>query len=231
MLKRGLTATSYISAAEAAAIDTELFKFWSVDQLMELAGLSCAVAVTKAYPKKRRVLCVAGKGNNGGDCIVAARHLKLFGYEPTVVYPIPSTNPLFHNLVAQCRDLEIPVLNIISDLRTESFDLVLDGIFGFSFRGTSVRPPFDEIITAIKESRLPICSIDVPSGWDVEKGNVGKIGFDPETLISLTAPKKCAAMFNGKNHFLGGRFISQKIAEKYGLRLPRYPGVEQVVRL
>lgn len=56
---------------------------FSVDQLMELAGLSVATATCKAFPPSEysRVLVVAGPGNNGGDALVAARHLKHFGYK------------------------------------------------------------------------------------------------------------------------------------------------------
>ena len=43
------------------------------------------------------------------------------------------------------------------------------------------------------------------SGWDVENGDPE--GFQPEMLISLTAPKKCAKFFKGKWHYLGGRSV------------------------
>ena len=55
----------------------QFFAGFSVDQLMELAGLSVASALVDAYPKSKRVLIVAGPGNNGGDGLVAARHLYL----------------------------------------------------------------------------------------------------------------------------------------------------------
>ena len=55
---------------------------FSVDQLMELAGLSVACSVYAEYPPSshERVLVIAGPGNNGGDGLVAARHLYHFGY-------------------------------------------------------------------------------------------------------------------------------------------------------
>ena len=61
---------------------------------MELAGLSVAQAThdfLKLQPGKR-ILIVAGPGNNGGDGIVAARHLQMFGYKCTLVYPKAATN-------------------------------------------------------------------------------------------------------------------------------------------
>ena len=61
-------------------------------------------------------------------------------------------------------------------------------------------------------------------GWDVENGNPE--GIQPEFLVSLTAPKKCALLFKGKHHYLGGRFVPPDLAKKYELNLPPYPGSE-----
>ena len=84
-------------------------------------------------------------------------------------------------------------------------DVLLDAIFGFSFK-PPVRAPFDAALTLISDSKLPIVSVDIPSGWDVEKGNAAGVGLNPDVLISLTAPKEGARGFKGR-HFLGGRFV------------------------
>lgn len=79
-------------------------------------------------------------------------------------------------------------------------------------------------------AQIPIVSIDVPSGWDVQHGNLDNKGLDPELLISLTYPKECARFYMGR-HFLGGRFISPRMAAKYDLDLPEFPEGEQCVEL
>lgn len=201
---------------EAQDIDVELMSTpgFSIDQLMELAGLSVAAAVHAAYPPTThpRVLVVCGPGNNGGDGLVAARHLKLFGYEPRVHYPKRSRREeaarLFGNLVHQCDMMGVPFIDTLPEAPEirASTDLVLDAIFGFSFSG-AMRAPFDDIVATMREAAVPIASVDVPSGWDVEKGNVSGDGLEPDMLISLTAPKLLAIHFKGAHHFLGGRFV------------------------
>uniref|UniRef100_A0A7E4ZQ61 NAD(P)H-hydrate epimerase n=1 Tax=Panagrellus redivivus TaxID=6233 RepID=A0A7E4ZQ61_PANRE len=225
----------YLNQEDAIAIDQELFNEYgfSVDQLMELAGLSCAQAVASLYPKGK-VLVIAGPGNNGGDGIVAARHLKLFGYTPSILYPKPSKNDLMQRLVKQTTLMDISYLESLPSDYPSDFKVVVDAIFGFSFK-PPIRDPFGDILkTLIKhQSTLPIFSIDIPSGWHVEDGPPADDGtaLRPHGLISLTAPKLCARRFQGCAHFLGGRFVPDSLAKKYSLNLPTYPGTLGYLRL
>lgn len=45
--------------------------------------------------KGKRILVACGPGNNGGDGLVAARHLFHYGYQPTIYYPKQSKNELY----------------------------------------------------------------------------------------------------------------------------------------
>ncbi|KAI9681862.1 MAG: hypothetical protein M1822_006939 [Bathelium mastoideum] len=224
-----------LGAKNAAALDKELMSdgAYSIDQLMELAGLAVSQAVYKFQPpeKGRRVLVACGPGNNGGDGLVAARHLWHYGYQPTMYYPKQSKNELYQRLSKQLKDLDIPFTEDFDSALKQS-DQVVDSIFGFSFEG-EVREPFPKVIEALRDTRVPVLAVDAPSSWNIENGppnsGPGK-GFMPEALISLTAPKPLVKWFKGR-HFVGGRFLSKTVADKYDLDVPPYQGIDQIVEV
>ena len=221
--------TGYLNAKDAAALDAELMSTpgFSLEQLMELAGLAVAEAVYEVNnedaenSRKKRVLLVCGPGNNGGDGLVAARHLVHFGLEAEIVYPKPSAKQHFINLIKQCEDMNIPVMKEVP--QDNKYDIIVDSIFGFSFDSTStIREPFataiKDMIRLQKDQNAKMVSVDVPSGWDVDGGDLTGENFSPDVLISLTAPKMSAKKFKGR-HFVGGRFLPPGIAEKYGVKV------------
>jgi len=232
-------ALRFLTAKLAQQIDEELMSTagaFSLDQLMELAGLACAQTLATVYNKEKypRVLVCCGPGNQGGDGLVAARHLGMFGYQPTIWMPKPGSKDIYQRLKTQCDNMKIqtiPPSNDVDTLRDAlaRSDVVLDAIFGFSFK-PPVRAPFDTALPLISKSGLPVVSVDIPSGWDVEMGNAAGVGLNPDVLLSLTAPKEGSRLFTGR-HFLGGRFVPKTMEEKFQLNLPEYPGFSQIVEL
>lgn len=232
---------SFLHQQAAQQLDQDLMGSlgFSIDQLMELAGLSVACSIASEYPivTHSKVLVLAGPGNNGGDGLVAARHLHHFGYSVTICYPKHTDKPLYHGLVTQCQSLDIPFLSadyVCSMPLDQQANIVVDALFGFSFKGTP-REPFDNLIRSMasisSSSSASVVSVDIPSGWDVELGDIHSTDLRPDMLVSLTAPKLCAKSFDGRYHYLGGRFIPPQIVEKYGLKLPHYPSTAQCVKI
>ncbi|KAH7483421.1 NAD(P)H-hydrate epimerase [Fusarium oxysporum f. sp. matthiolae] len=225
-----------LGAKAAAALDQELMSTgaFSIDQLMELAGLAVSQAVYRLQPLEsgRRILVACGPGNNGGDGLVAARHLRQYGYSPSVFYPKRSKNDLYQRLAKQLEDLEVPFVDDFSSA-LNSTDHVVDAIFGLYFFSGEVREPFPAVIQALQDTKLPVTAVDAPSSWDIEDGppksGLGS-SFMPTALISLTAPKPLVKHFKGR-HFIGGRFVTPSIAKKYDFEAPEYKGVDQVVEV
>ncbi|GAA0152050.1 oxidase [Lithospermum erythrorhizon] len=126
---QGPDSITYLKQNEAAEIDEILMGplGFSVDQLMELAGLSVATAIAEVFKSSEysRVLAICGPGNNGGDGLVAARHLYHFGYKPTICYPKRTSKPLYNGLVTQ-----------VSAFTQFHFDLVVPSYISSAYAGT-----------------------------------------------------------------------------------------------
>ncbi|KAJ2779071.1 hypothetical protein H4R18_004226 [Coemansia javaensis] len=218
----------YLGQRAAQQIDVDLMSIhgFAIEQLMELAGLSVAESIAAEYARGRVLLCI-GPGNNGGDGLVAARHLSQYGYRPALYYPKQPQKPLYTSLLQQCRAFQIPLVQDLPAAIADC-DLIVDAIFGFSFAGPP-RAPFCDALDALRAADKPVVSVDIPSGWDVDEGDRGHAGLRPDMLVSLTAPKRCAEHFAGRFHYLGGRFVPPEMARDLGL--PSYPGTSNCIRL
>lgn len=231
---------SYIDAATAQRVDDLLMTDpgFSINQLMELAGFAVATAVhdfmetsENSGAPSGKVLVLSGPGNNGGDGLVAARHLKHFGFDPEVYYP-KYKGSLFTSLKAQCEQLGIGIFTDLPEgTSAAEYSIIVDALFGFSFKGPAREPYAAAMKQFLIQSVSPVLSVDIPSGWDVEKGDVFQTGFEPDGVISLTVPKLCMRNYRGQ-HYVGGRFVPPVLAEELGIRVPDYGrSPAQVVRL
>lgn len=215
----------FINAETSQKVDQQLMGdySYSIDQLMEIAGLTVAKVVNQEFvkDKKCKIITLCGPGNNGGDGLVASRFLKEFGNEVDILYPKRnSKNELYKRLVTQCENYEIDIMEKTFETKEEyekmfdKYDFIIDALFGFSFKG-EIRQPFKTIIDAMKKFENKIISVDIPSGFDINNGNIFNT-FVPKGLISLTLPKLCSKSFTGE-HYLGGRFVPKKLFAKFNL--------------
>lgn len=99
------------------------------------------------------------------------------------------------------------------------YQLILDGIFGFSFKGP-IKPKFATVFGFLKSAKAPIVSIDVPSGWEVESGNVNDT-FVPAANISLGSIKHCMKGYAGV-HYFAGHFMPASLLAEFGVTNPVY---------
>ncbi|SOV19606.1 pyridoxal 5'-phosphate synthase, putative [Plasmodium gaboni] len=217
---------TYLSQDLSQKIDNELMSDeigYTTEQLMELAGLSISQIIFKEYKPNefKKILICCGPGNNGGDGLVAARHLKQFGYDIMILYPKVNDKTLFKRLLKLLEHYEINVLRSITPSDLDNYDLIIDSIFGFSFKGEP-RKPFDEIIQMINNSNKVVVSVDVPSGINIDSGlSTNSLFINSDMNISLMLPKQGLINYK-KKHYLGGRFIPLSIIKKYNLKVPSF---------
>ncbi|MDD2755355.1 MAG: NAD(P)H-hydrate dehydratase [Methanothrix sp.] len=160
-----------ISAEEMNALDINCRYFGLLPlQLMENAGAALAREIA-ARSKGKRIAIVAGRGNNGGDAFVAARHLD--GFDVTVYLlgrskDIATEEAKRNWQILERLDYDLRMIADSVDLSLEKSDLIVDAIFGTGVRGT-IKGLEAQAIDAINSSGKPVISVDVPSGQGTNK--------------------------------------------------------------
>jgi NAD(P)H-hydrate epimerase len=186
------------TATQMAQVDRIMMDELGVDvlQLMEAAG----VAVTEAVRRRlggdvagKRVLLLAGSGGNGGDALVAARHLLARGAAPRVVLAKPPEAlpgvTAHQERIARSIGAPIAAMPDGATAFAEPYDLIVDGVLGFSGRGDP-RGAIAELIRLANDHPAPILAIDLPSGLDASSGEPGDPCIRAEATVALVLPKR-----------------------------------------
>jgi NAD(P)H-hydrate repair Nnr-like enzyme with NAD(P)H-hydrate epimerase domain len=105
--------------------------------------------------------------------------------------------------------------------------LVIDALFGFSFKGPTVREPYRQMLVIqeqFQRAGSKVVAVDVPSGWPVDAVSAADLEHCvsrvvPDCVISLTAAKPAATLAErlGAKHYLGGNFLPPALAARFGL--------------
>ena len=136
---------------------------------MERAGEGLARAVGKHAPAGR-IAIVCGKGNNGGDGLVAARLLRQAGRDVDVLAVWP-TEWMGEDAQAQVKVLPGPAPVPFHPDRLQKAHAIVDAVLGTGFEGEP-RDPADAVILAINSARARVIAADVPSGVNASTGEV-----------------------------------------------------------
>ncbi|HEX5936998.1 MAG TPA: NAD(P)H-hydrate dehydratase [Actinomycetota bacterium] len=178
-----------------------------VEDLMERAGRAVARAAREvaggAYGRRAVVVC--GKGNNGGDGLVAARHLDRLGLRTTVVLledPEALREPAFSNAR---RLSEVPQVRVRTfherglDRELARADVAVDALFGTGFRGMP-EDAWAAAIAALNVSEAPVVAVDIPSGVHGGTGAVEGEAVRAQLTVTFGAAKLGAVLMPGAEH-------------------------------
>jgi len=203
----GLT---YVTAEEMRRIDQAAIEEYGIDvlSLMENAGAAAAILARRIMGGntcQKRIACLAGKGNNGGDGFVASRHLHNWGAEVATVLSSEKEG-LGEIAVRQLRSIEamgVPVLDASADLA--GFDLLLDALLGYNVKGAP-REGVANIIRKANDSRIPILAVDIPSGLDPTTGEPNDPCIIAKATVTLALPKT-GFLNPASRRFVGDLFL------------------------
>ena len=167
--------------------------------LMENAGIKTVELIKELLPGRegKKVVVLAGKGNNGGDGLVIARHLINTGIEvETFLMAFP--DEISHDSFINYKVLERISSKIYQLLGEEdlgqlmlsllSADLVVDAIYGNGFQG-SINDFEARVVQMVNCSNLPVVAVDVPSGVEADTGKVNGQAIKASYTVSFALPK------------------------------------------
>ena len=162
--------------------------------LMENAGRGITECLLKRKPKSVLVCC--GRGNNGGDGFVIARHLDQAGIPVRVILfanPRDLLGDAFLNY-SMIYHSDIP-LDLFPKVGEEGFrkqleevDWVVDALVGTGQKG-SLRPPFDMAAKMINQSGKKVLAVDIPSGMDADTGEITEPTIKANLTVTMVTPK------------------------------------------
>ena len=161
-----------------------------------------------------RVLIVAGSGNNAGDGYVVADLLNIEGIEVEILLikdKFSEDGRYYFNRCLQ-KDIKYTVLDENTDYNTlrgkfDSYDYILDCIYGTGFRG-EVREPVYSLIKALNDSKAFVVSADINSGMNGDTGE-SNICVNSDLTVSIGFLKKGLVSEEGKKHI--GKLVNMDI--------------------
>jgi len=185
-----------ISSRESRIIDRNSeYLGVSTLQLMENAGRAVADEAAARFPKDSEIIVYAGTGRNGGDGMVAARHLAGRGYHVTFVLlgnetEIHDETTLgnWRAITAMSDTVKIELIQDSSQLLPRKCDVVIDALLGTGARGT-LRQPMMRAVEIMNEMRCFKLAIDVPTGIQSDTGDVLGVALKADLTVTFHATK------------------------------------------
>lgn len=169
----------------------------SYRQMMENAGAAAAALALRTWPRAKSAAVFCGKGNNGGDGFVAARHLANAGL--AVRLYLVEGEPVTTDAIYNCglaREMGLPVLaaDTLDEPEQAEFlqsaDLILDGVYGTGFHGT-LRPEGLAAARRMNDAPGRVLALDLPSGLEADSGTAAEGAVQADLTVTFHAAKPC----------------------------------------
>lgn len=196
-----------LSVDQCRAVDRYAIKELGIPSLvlMENAGRNAADLIDQWLRSRSRqtgapgrVAIICGRGNNGGDGFVVARHLAHRGLKVSIDLAADpdklSDDAAVNHAIVRKMGLAVRVLLEEKELKSAAArwrraDGIVDALLGTGFSG-QVREPLASIIGRINRLDGPlVVALDVPSGLEADSGQIGGVAVRADRTITFLASK------------------------------------------
>ena len=205
MQSTGLYRSAQVRALDRAAIDDHGIDGYG---LMQQAAAAALQALRARWPQARRVVVVAGTGNNGGDGFDLARQALVAGLDPVVCLVgdeqrIVDRGGEAAQALAAWRATSEPIHALHSKWLSDA-DVIVDAVLGSGLNG-AVRDVQATAIQAINASAAPVLALDIPSGLDGDTGELRGVAVGAELTVSFIG--QTVGLFVGQGAALVGEVV------------------------
>ncbi len=182
----------------------------TAEALMNQAGAGIAATVQQFFPNPAHCIVYCGKGNNGGDALVAAAHLKRAGWDVDVrlTFPESESGDLMRKKLESLRKpesgrgLSTPVVATPRSL-PHSSTIILDGLLGLGSKPPlrePIRSACREIDRLRREEGAFVFAVDLPTGMDGDSGEMDADCLMADFTISIGFAKRGLVADRATNH-------------------------------
>lgn len=219
----------YYTAAQVRELDRIAIDQLGGDgyKLMKQAAIAVINVVKLKFPKAKRLLCVAGSGNNGGDAFLSALIAQQAGYE-VLLYSVKPPKFLKGDAASAYNDARaegISCCPVIEFTGKEEVDLIIDGVLGTGISG-DLQEPYLDIINKMNGHSADILAIDVPSGLSVDTGCTHQTAIKAAATVTFIGVKRGLVTGHGPDYAgqvwfdalgVGASVYSELDSKRFGL--------------
>lgn len=195
-LKKGETMNYILDAKEAKLLDQISIENMHIPSivLMERASLRVAECVEAYYSKDKKILVLAGVGNNGGDGFACGRILEERGY---FVHYLMLGNEEKATTEVKTQLSILRALNAVFVTEPEdTYDVIIDALFGIGL-SREIQGKFYDMIAWANKSKADIVAVDVPSGVDASDGKIHGVAIQARHTVTFGTDKIGLEVFPG----------------------------------
>ena len=203
-----------LTAAQMAEVDrlsNEIFAIPSI-LLMENAGRSIVDELERAVSglKEKRISIICGKGSNGGDGLVAARHLFMRGARPDILLLADPAalrgDALINWSIVNSIGIPSRILSTPSGAKSQLRSLqrpevIIDAVFGVGLT-KPIGPDFSGVVEWINKAAATafVVAVDIPSGLFADSARVQGPTVNARLTVTFTAPKPALILHPACEH-------------------------------
>ncbi len=205
----------YVNASQMAEVDRAMVEDYKIEilQMMENAGRNLAHLARQRFlsgdPRNHKIVILAGTGGNGGGAMVCARRLHNWGADVHVF--ITKSDDKFstasaHQLsILRCMNIPIAQMDMLPSM--QNFDLVIDGVIGYSLQGAPHGTAAEFIQWANEQRGTSILALDAPSGIDTSTGTIFDPAIRATSTMTLALPKE-GLRADGVQSYVGELYLA-----------------------